>query len=130
MTKYDSGKTYTLGFRAVQDKVPSASGVYVLYTPRQWVYVGESDDVRQSLFRHLNEPDACLKRCGPLSFSFELISPPERHARHAALTKELRPICGSRSTGVRGRPFNAALPPNPADPIPRVSTPVAHRVGN
>ena len=70
--KYPTGETYALGFRAVQDKAPSASGVYAIYTSRRWLYVGESDDIRQSLFQRLNNPDAdWTSEDRPLSFSFE-----------------------------------------------------------
>jgi hypothetical protein len=89
-----SGETCAFGFRAVQDKAPSASGVYTVYTSRQWVYVGESDDIRQSLFGHLNDPDGCSKlQRGPLSFSFEIAAGPERATRRQALAAELAPIC-------------------------------------
>ncbi len=71
--KHPAVETYALGFRAVRDKVPGAPGVYTIYTSRRWLHVGESADMRQSLFRHLNEPDAGWAAEGlPLSFSFEL----------------------------------------------------------
>lgn len=70
--KYPAGETYIFGFRAVQDKAPSASGVYAIFTSRRWLYVGESDDIRQSLFQRLNNPDAGWSaEHQPLSFSFE-----------------------------------------------------------
>ena len=70
--QYPAGETYALGFRAVQDKAPSASGVYAIFTSRRWLYVGKSDDIRQSLFQCLNDPDAeWSAERGPLSFSFE-----------------------------------------------------------
>jgi hypothetical protein len=70
--KYPTGETYAFGFRAVQDKAPSASGVYAIFTPRRWLYVGQSDDIRQSLFQGLNDPDAAWSAENrPLSFSFE-----------------------------------------------------------
>src|SRR6185503_3273949 len=56
--KYPAGETYAFGFRAVQDKAPSAAGVYGIFTSRRWLYVGESHDIRQSLFQRLNDPDA------------------------------------------------------------------------
>jgi hypothetical protein len=90
---YQTGGTYALTYRGVQEKAPNASGLYTIYTSQQWVYVGESDDIRHSLFRHLNEPDACMDRCGPLSFSFELTSSAERVSRRKALMAELRPVC-------------------------------------
>ncbi len=90
---YDGGETYTLGYQAVQEKAPPASGVYTIYTQRQWVHVGESDDIRQSLFRHLNDPEACMTRLGPLSFSFETMPAVERRSRRQALVALLVPAC-------------------------------------
>ena len=85
--------TYMSTFEAVRRKAPSASGVYAIYTARRWVYVGGSDNIQQSLFRHLNEPDACISRFGQLSFSFQLAPADERQARQHALIVELEPAC-------------------------------------
>jgi len=82
---YEDGEAYMLAYQAVREKAPNASGVYSLYTAQRWVYVGESDDIQQSLFQHLNEPSACMTRCGPLSFSFETAPAAERVARQHAL---------------------------------------------
>lgn len=93
---YDSNATYVLGYRAVQDKVPNASGVYTIYTPRRSVYVGHSDDIRQSLFQHLNQPNGCIAGWGPLSFSFETTPPANRQSRHRVLVTALRPACSAK----------------------------------
>lgn len=90
---YDGGDTYMLGYQAVHEKAPAASGVYTIYTSQRWVHVGESDDIRQSLFRHLNEPNARMTRLGPLSFSFETMPPAERVSRQQALVAALMPAC-------------------------------------
>jgi hypothetical protein len=90
---YDVGQTYAFTYQGVEEKAPSASGVYTIYTAQQWVYVGESDNIRQSLFRHLNEPSACMDRFGPLSFSFERAPAAERVSRQQALVAELEPAC-------------------------------------
>lgn len=90
---YEAGQTYAFTYQGVQEKAPRASGVYTIYTFQRWVYVGESDDIQQSLFRHLNEPSACMDRFGPLSFSFELASAAERVFRQQALVAELDPAC-------------------------------------
>jgi hypothetical protein len=87
------GDTYPFTFEAVREEAPSASGVYSIYTAERWIYVGQGDDIRQSLFRHLNEPSACIKRFGPLSFSFELAPATERVSRQQALIAELKPAC-------------------------------------
>ena len=90
--KYEIGKTYAFTFRGAQE-APNASGVYTIYTSQHWIYAGESDDIRQSLFDHLNQPTACMAGFEPLSFSFELAPPDERIARHQALVAELAPEC-------------------------------------
>ena len=90
---YENSETYAFAYQAVQAKAPNASGVYTIYSSQQWVYVGESDDIRQSLFRHLNEPDACIARRGPLSFSFEMVPAAERVSRQQALVTALAPAC-------------------------------------
>src|SRR3954447_6094946 len=87
----DNDDTYALGYRAVQDKAPNMSGVYTIYTSQRWLYVGESGDVQESLFRHLNEPSACMAERGPLSFSFEVVPREERAGRQQALVAALGP---------------------------------------
>jgi hypothetical protein len=84
---------YMFTFEAVRRKAPRASGVYTIYTARQWVYVGESDDIQQSLFRHLNTSNAPIHQFGPLSFSFELAPADERRARRQTLIARLDPAC-------------------------------------
>jgi predicted GIY-YIG superfamily endonuclease len=91
--EHEGTDTYVFGYRAVQDMAPKASGVYTIYTSQQWLYVGESDDIRQSLFEHLNAPGACMKRRGPLSYSFELVPAAERAIRRQALVTALVPAC-------------------------------------
>ena len=91
MPAYDGGQTYPLAFRAVHEKAPNASGVYTLFTSRQWLYVGESADIQQSLFRHLNESPAWMIRSRPLSFSFEPVPPLERVSRKQELVAKLAP---------------------------------------
>jgi hypothetical protein len=95
MPAYDGGETYPFGYRAVDQKAPDASGVYTLFTSRRWMYVGESADIRQSLFRHLNEPPAWMIRSRPLSFSFEPVAAGERVSRQQALVAELAPAYNS-----------------------------------
>ncbi len=69
---------------------PNASGLFTIYGPRGYVYVGESDDVRGSLYQLLNE--SRMDRLGPLSFSVELVPQPQRAARQQALVLALKPL--------------------------------------
>jgi len=91
----ENNDTYVFGYRAVQDKAPNVSGVYTIYTSQRWLYVGESEDVKQSLFQHLSELSKCLARRGPLSFSFEVVPAADRAGRQQALVRALAPTCQS-----------------------------------
>jgi hypothetical protein len=103
MTNQD-GETYPFTFEAVREKVPSASGVYSIYTAERWVYVGESDDIRQSLFRHLNEPSEAMTRFGQLSFSFELAPAADRKGRQQAMIEEFEPACPAERSAAEAHP--------------------------
>jgi hypothetical protein len=87
---------YAFTYAGVHE-APNASGLYTIYGPQRWVYVGESDDIRQSLFRLLNDSPAWMDRFGPLSFSFEQLPPIERAARQQALVEALNPAQQSDS---------------------------------
>jgi len=96
---YENNDTFAFGYRAVDDKAPNESGVYTIFTSRRWLYVGESDDMKQSLFGHLNAPSSCLARSGSLSFSFEVIPPEQRVDRQRALIAALGPACNPHPPG-------------------------------
>src|SRR5687768_11165786 len=89
----DESAIYTFTHRAVTDNAPKASGVYCIFTAKRWVHLGESDDVRQSLFDHLNDPAVCLQESEPLSFSFALLPAAERSAALAELMAARPPAC-------------------------------------
>jgi hypothetical protein len=96
---YDTSDTFMFGYRAVADRAPNMSGVYTIHTSRRWLYVGESDDIKQSLFAHLNAPSGCLEGRGPLSFSFEASAPEHRVDRQRALVAALSPACNPHQPG-------------------------------
>ena len=83
---------YPLAFAAVRHQAPGASGVYTVSGSHRWVYVGETDDIRQSLFGHLNDASAPMDRFGPLSFSFQTVPASDRVSRQKALVAELKPV--------------------------------------
>ena len=85
--------TYVFSHRAVLENAPKASGVYSIFNSKRWVHVGESDDIQQSLFNLLNEPNPCLQRFSPLSFSFAPAPPAERAARLKTMVAARHPAC-------------------------------------
>jgi hypothetical protein len=83
-------ESYTFTYAGVHE-APNASGLFRIYSPARWVYVGESDDIRQSLFQLLNDSPSWMDRFGPLSFSFERVPAAERAVHQQAAVKALHP---------------------------------------
>jgi hypothetical protein len=76
---------------SIRKNAPDASGVYGLSNAREWLLVGECNNIRLHLLEHLNETGTFLKAQCPTGFKFELCSPEERIARQDRLVLELEP---------------------------------------
>ena len=83
-------KSYAFTYVGVHE-APNTSGLFTIYSPQRYVYVGESDDIRQSLSQLLNESPAWMDGFGPLSFSFERLPRAERAGCQHALEEALNP---------------------------------------
>ena len=88
---------------------PTVAGVYGLFKSgsglaRTWVWVGESSNIRQRLFQHLNNngrddseldpSERCIKRQQPTKYVYEetLFA----GTREEQLIEELDPVCNRR----------------------------------
>jgi len=77
---------------SVDKNAPASSGVYGLSNARQWIYVGETDNIQAELLRHLEYPDALLREHAPSGFTYELSSVENRVERQNRLVAEFAPI--------------------------------------
>ena len=68
-------------------------GVYGLYKPGHWIYVGQGD-IRQRLLDHLNDDNPCITREQPMHWVAEVTL--QRDAREIELIAELKPSCNQR----------------------------------
>ena len=84
---------------SIMTYAPSASGVYGISNSREWIFVGEADDIRAALLKHLQEPDTPQMRRLPTGFVFEICERVSRSARLDRLVLEYEPICNPRSGG-------------------------------
>lgn len=75
---------------------PKASGVYVIFTPTKWVYVGEGDDIRVRLLAHFNGDNQRITRESPTGYQFELVNEQFRVARLDAYIAKLEPVANQR----------------------------------
>ncbi len=68
---------------------PAQSGVYGLSNSRNWLFIGETDNILQSLLEHLSEGGTAQAR--PTGFIFETCDQASRGLRHRRLTREYHP---------------------------------------
>lgn len=90
----------------IRREAPASSGVYGLSNAREWIHVGETDNIQGRLLEHLEGTDSFRAAGAPTGFSFELSPPQDRVARQSRLIIELHPGrqrgMGRRSEGARG----------------------------
>lgn len=77
---------------SIGKNAPSASGVYGLADAREWIFVGETADIRAELLKHVQNPQAFLREHPPSGFTYELSTAGQRAARRNQLVTELEPI--------------------------------------
>ena len=81
---------------SVRKNAPELSGVYGLSNAREWLFVGQGNNIRANLLEHLKEVGTVLTAQNPTGFTFELCLPGERISRQDALVRELEPRCNRR----------------------------------
>jgi hypothetical protein len=69
------------------------SGVYGISNAREWIYIGESDNIQGSLLTHLQELRTALMKREPTGFVFEVCDPASRSSRQDRLVVEYGPAC-------------------------------------
>lgn len=77
----------------INNFAPAASGVYGLSNAREWIYIGETDNIQGALIDHLRDSDAPAMRMQPTGFVFEVCDRSRRPARQDRLVLEYEPAC-------------------------------------
>src|ERR1700730_6576172 len=86
------------GAVAVQMYAPAASGVYGITNAREWIYIGETDDIKGALLAHLQEHDTSMMNKGPTGFVYEVCDRAHRPGRQHRLVSEYEPACNRGSS--------------------------------
>ncbi len=81
---------------SVRANAPAASGIYGVSNAREWIYIGETDNIQASLLNDLEQRGSSLLNRRPTGFVFELCDPAGRLARQDRLVLEYEPICNRR----------------------------------
>lgn len=82
---------------SVQMYAPSTSGVYGISNAREWIYIGQSEDIQGALLAHLQELDTSLMNRQPTGFVFEVCDGAHRSMRQDRLVLEYEPTCNRHS---------------------------------
>jgi len=80
--------------RTIAMTAPAASGLFGISSRREWLYIGETDDIRGALLAYLDAPatrESALDDTQALGFVFELCARAERLGRQDRLVREYRP---------------------------------------
>lgn len=83
-------KSYKFSFNSIVSFVPRQAGVYVLFHT-SWFYVGEAEDLVESLLEHLLGRKTTSNGDQPSTFQFEvLLSDEQRKARMSQLSQDFQ----------------------------------------
>jgi len=86
---------FSFSVASVENNAPAASGLYGLSNAREWIFVGETDNIKGSLLAHLRTTSG-LQDKQPTGFTFELCMASNRVSRQDVLIRELEPVCNRR----------------------------------
>jgi hypothetical protein len=82
---------------AVQRYAPALPGIYGMSNAREWVYIGQSENIQGALLDHLRVLDTAILKWEPTGFVFEACTGEQRHVRQSSLILEYAPICNRGS---------------------------------
>ncbi len=77
---------------------PSASGLYGISNSREWIYIGEADDIQGALLAQLADLHTALMRSAPTGFIFEVCPSAQRSPRLDRLLAEYEPSCNRQAS--------------------------------
>jgi hypothetical protein len=83
---------------AIQNYAPATTGLYGISNAREWIYIGETDNIRVALLGHLQDLNSSLMKRQPTGFVFEVCSTGNRFARQDRLRLEYEPTCNRHSS--------------------------------
>jgi hypothetical protein len=84
-------RTFTI--RGVQIYAPPAAGVYGISNSREWLYIGETENIQSALLTHLKDVETPLMKREPKGFVFEVCAGASRTTRADRLVLEYAPAC-------------------------------------
>lgn len=90
---FDQGFPHPFTSGSVRAYAPGHSGVYGISNAREWLYIGQADNIQAALLDHLMHLETSLMRGKPAGFVFELCEQQRRASRQDRLVLEYEPTC-------------------------------------
>jgi hypothetical protein len=110
-------KSYSFTQFSILLHAPAKAGLYHLHTTARCIYVGEAENIRQTLLAHLRGDIPWITVWDPTGFSFELCSDSSRVERKKELASKLNPAVEDRH-GMKG-PSLETIPQGMRVPLAR-----------
>ena len=88
---FEQGAPSSFTAISIQNNAPDSSGVYGLYNSREWIFIGEANNIRTALMEHLRQANTAGIPRKPTGFSYEKSPATQRTARKNQLIRELTP---------------------------------------
>lgn len=86
---------------SIREYAPAGSGVFGISNAREWIYIGESDNVQASLVELLADVRSEIHQMQPKGFVFEACAAGARAGRLARLISEYDPVCNRQQRRAR-----------------------------
>jgi hypothetical protein len=96
---FSQGFPRTFTASSVRKHAPTTSGLYGISNAREWIYIGETDNIQETLLGHLREWDTSGLRTEPAGFVFEVCDRANRPSRQDRLVLEYEPTCNRHWPG-------------------------------
>lgn len=72
---------------------PPQPGVYGISNAREWIFIGEAENIQEALLEHIGRRGAELMQRTPTGFVFEVCMGELRAGRRDRLVGEYGPVC-------------------------------------
>jgi len=86
--------------------LPAESGVYVILSGDECLYVGESPNIQGELLLEVLGIDSRAHQHKPTHYMFEVVPAATRRARQQELIEKLRPVCNEEDSSWTGASMN------------------------
>jgi excinuclease UvrABC nuclease subunit len=84
---------------SVRMNAPVAPGVYGISNAREWIYIGQAENIQAALMEHLGDAGTSIMNRRPTGFIFEVCDLASRPARMNRLVQEYKPTCNQLAEG-------------------------------